>query len=171
MSVDFSKNYFELFELECSFQIDFDKLEKRYLSFQRKFHPDKFVNATDYEKRLSLQVTSYVNEAYETLKNDYLKSMYLLKIKGYEMDSQNSTISDPEFLMQQMQLREESEEILLTEDSKLFKNFLLNIKNLKKNCIEDFERKYNELMFDDAAKKINEMKFYISIENDLKRKK
>ena len=48
---------------------------------------------------------------------------------------------------------------------------ILNIKNLKKNCIEDFERKYNELMFDDAAKKINEMKFYISIENDLKRKK
>ena len=31
--------------------------------------------------------------------------MYLLKIKGYDIDNQNSTISDPSFLMHQMELK------------------------------------------------------------------
>ena len=92
MAIDFNQDYFQLFEINCSVEIDEDKLEKKYLDFQKKFHPDKFVNSTDYEKRLSLQITSYINEAYETLKDEYLKSLYLLKIKGYEINDQNSTI-------------------------------------------------------------------------------
>ena len=39
------------------------------------------------------------------------------------MGDQNNTISDPEFLMHQMELREESEEIQLKKDAKSNKNF------------------------------------------------
>ena len=75
MAIDFNQNFFELFELDYSVDINSEILEKKYLNFQKKFHPDKFVNASDYEKRMSLQITSYINEAYKVLKNDYLKSM------------------------------------------------------------------------------------------------
>ena len=68
-----------------------------------------------------MQIISYINEAYETLKNDYLKSIYLLKINGYEIDDQNTTISDPDFLMHQMELREELEEIEKSESTELKK--------------------------------------------------
>ena len=64
MTINFNQNYFQLFELEPSFVIDFYSLEKKYFELQKKFHPDKYVNSTDYEKRLSLQITSYVNEAF-----------------------------------------------------------------------------------------------------------
>ena len=169
MTINFNQNYFQLFELEPSFVIDFDVLEKKYFKLQKKFHPDKYVNATDYEKRLSLQITSYVNEAYETLINDYLKSMYLLKIVGYEIDDQNNTISDPIFLMNQIELREESENIASKRNTDDIKRFTLKIDNLKKECLSDFEKYYNEKNFDDASKKVKEMKFYISIEDDFKR--
>ena len=135
MTINFNQNYFQLFELEPSFVIDFDVLEKKYFKLQKKFHPDKYVNATDYEKRLSLQITSYVNEAYETLINDYLKSMYLLKIVGYEIDDQNNTISDPIFLMNQIELREESENIASKRNTDDIKRFTLKIDNLKKECL------------------------------------
>ena len=169
MSIDFNQNYFQLFEIECSVLIDHEVLEKKYLSFQKNFHPDKYVNGSDQEKRISLQITSYINEAYQILKNDYLKSIYLLKIKGFEVDDQNNTISDPEFLMHQMELREESEEIQLKQDIKSNKNFISKIKNLKKECLENFEKKYNKSLYDEASNKIKEMKFYTSIENDFKR--
>ena len=169
MAIDFNQNYFQLFELECSVSVDHDLLEKKYLNFQKKFHPDKYVNASDHEKRLSLQIISYINEAYTTLKNDYLKSMYLLKIKGYEIDDQNNTISDPEFLSHQIELREELEKIDKQKDLECKEKFLSKINFLKKNSLNEFEKKYNKKSFNDALHKIKELKFYISIENELKK--
>ena len=169
MTIDFNQNFFELFELECSADINSEILEKKYLNFQKKFHPDKFVNASDHEKRLSLQITSYVNEAYKILKNDYLKSMYLLKIKGYDIDNQNNTISDSGFLMHQMELREESDEIMLKKNENLKKDLFIKLNILKKKLQNDFKIKYESGLFEEASDSIKKIKFYISIENDLKR--
>ena len=168
MSVDFSQNYFELFELQCSNKIDLKKLEKKYLNYQKEFHPDRFVNATDHEKRLSLQITSFINEAYKILKNDYLRGIYLLKIKGFEIN-ENNTISDPDFLMSQIDLREEAEEAYKKKDQDTFEDFTKKIKLLKQNCLKEFEENYNKNLYEDASEKLYKMKFYISIENDLRR--
>ena len=167
--INFNQNYFQLFKIEQSSTIDSNNLEKKYFELQKEFHPDKYVNAGDHEKRLSLQITSYINEAYETLKNDYLKSIYLLKVEGFEVGDQNNTISDPEFLMHQMELREESEKITLNKDPEELKNFILKIEKLKNECLLRFNEKYEEKMYNDASIKIKEMKFYISIENDFKK--
>ena len=123
MTVSFNENYFQLFEIEKSVFIDFNVLEEKYLELQKEFHPDKYVNASDQEKRISLQITSYINEAYNTLKNDYLKSIYLLKIEGYKLEDQNNTISDSVFLVHQMELREESEKIKINKNPKEYENF------------------------------------------------
>ena len=167
--INFNQNYFQLFKIEQSVTIDSISLEKKYFELQKEFHPDKYVNAGDHEKRLSLQITSYINEAYETLKNDYLKSVYLLKVEGFEVGDQNNTISDPEFLMHQMELREEYEKITLSKNSEELKNFALKIERLKNECLLSFNRRYEKKMYNDASIKIKEMKFYISIENDFKK--
>ena len=167
--INFNQNYFQLFKIEQSVTIDSISLEKKYFELQKEFHPDKYVNAGDHEKRLSLQITSYINEAYETLKNDYLKSVYLLKVEGFEVGDQNNTISDPEFLMHQMELREEYEKITLSKNSEELKNFAIKIERLKNECLLSFNRRYEKKMYNDALIKIKEMKFYISIENDFKK--
>lgn len=167
--INFNQNYFQLFKIEQSVTIDSISLEKKYFELQKEFHPDKYVNAGDHEKRLSLQITSYINEAYETLKNDYLKSIYLLKVEGFEVGDQNNTISDPEFLMHQMELREEYEKITLSKNSEELKNFAIKIERLKNECLLSFNRRYEKKMYNDASIKIKEMKFYISIENDFKK--
>ena len=169
MTVSFNQNYFQLFEIEQSVFIDFNILEEKYLELQKEFHPDKYVNASEQEKRLSIQITSYINEAYNTLKNDYLKSIYLLKIEGYKLEDQNNTISDSAFLIHQMELREEFEKIKINKNPKEHKNLCIKIKELKNKCLEKFRINYEKKLYKDASEQIKKMKFYMSIENDFKK--
>ncbi|HXK57292.1 MAG TPA: hypothetical protein PLZ16_11665 [Gammaproteobacteria bacterium] len=53
--LDFSKNYFELFGLPVGYIIDKVQLAERYRELQRVVHPDRFANASEQEKRLSMQ--------------------------------------------------------------------------------------------------------------------
>ncbi|MCG8122432.1 MAG: Fe-S protein assembly co-chaperone HscB, partial [Candidatus Thiodiazotropha taylori] len=68
-------------------------------------------NGTEQERRLSVQGASLINEAFETLKDPVARAAYLLSLHGVEMDAQNESTQDMEFLMQQMELREELESL------------------------------------------------------------
>ena len=57
-----------------------------------------------------------VNEAFETLKDPLKRAQYLLTLHGQTRDSQH-TLNDPEFLMQQMELREALDEVRSTADA------------------------------------------------------
>ncbi len=114
--LDFSKNYFELFGLPVGFIVDADSLSDRYRDLQRVIHPDRYANASEQERLLSLQGASRINEAFETLKDPIARATYLLTLHGIEMDAQKEATSDMAFLMQQMELREELEGVRNQED-------------------------------------------------------
>lgn len=118
--MDFSADFFSLFNLPTSFDLDDkkhrDQLRDNYRELQKSVHPDRFVNASGQEKRLSLQRTSYLNEAYDTLKDPLKRGLYLLSLLGREVDLETNTAMSPEFLMTQMELREELDEIPSSAD-------------------------------------------------------
>lgn len=100
------ENYFELFNLPVSFDIDKAELATRYRHLQRTTHPDNHVNSSDRERRLALQHTAYINTAYQTLKDALARGKYILTLQGHDIDMQHTTATDPSFLMEQMELRE-----------------------------------------------------------------
>ena len=106
MSLDFSKNHFELFALPMTFAIDADQLDQAYRGIQSEIHPDKFADAGDAEQRLSMQWSTRVNEAYQTLRKPFERARYLLQLHGINaMDAKNTSMP-ADFLMQQMEWRE-----------------------------------------------------------------
>ena len=109
--MDFTKNHFELLGLPTDFIIDLGALSDRYRQLQKVVHPDRFVNASDLEKRQSIQHSVQINEAYQTLKNPITRAQYLLSLRGVELDAQKETTCDTLFLMEQMELREKLEQI------------------------------------------------------------
>ena len=111
MQVDFSQNHFEIFGLKPGFEVDLDQLSARYRELQRAVHPDKFASGTEQEKRLAVQRTAQVNEAYETLKRPLERARYLLKLNGIDINDETDTTVDMEFLMEQMEMRERLAEI------------------------------------------------------------
>ena len=107
----FCQSYFELLGLPVSFEVNLSELNQRYKSLQKEMHPDRFVNNSEHEQRLSLQYAAFLNEAVATLKSPLKRSHYLLKLKGREVDVEHYTIRDTAYLMQQMQWRETLEEL------------------------------------------------------------
>jgi molecular chaperone HscB len=110
MSEDLRRNHFELFDLPVGFSIDLDVLSRRYRELQRTVHPDRYASASDQERRLSVQRAAQINEAYRCLKDPLSRARYLLELQGLAVDDENNKAMDPEFLMEQMELREALEE-------------------------------------------------------------
>ncbi len=114
--LDFSKNFFELFGLPVGYIVDGKALAERYRELQRIVHPDRFANASDQERRLSVQGAALINEAFDTLKDPIARGGYLLGLHGVDMDALNESTRDMDFLMQQMELREELEGVRRQSD-------------------------------------------------------
>jgi molecular chaperone HscB len=105
-SPDLNQNYFELFGLQPAFTIDRAQLLAAQQGLQSSYHPDRHVNENDRDRRLSVQIASWVNQAYETLQDPVKRSRYLLEISGADIPDDSTTTSDTEFLMEQIELRE-----------------------------------------------------------------
>lgn len=100
------ENYFKLLGLPIDYHVDLQQLNNNYLEVQRTVHPDNFANSSDLERRLSVQKAAQINDALQTLKNPLKRAIYMLSLSGVELKD-NETAMDPEFLMQQMELREQ----------------------------------------------------------------
>jgi molecular chaperone HscB len=79
----------------------------------RQFHPDYFYNAEPGERRASLERSSYLNDAYRTLRNPVTRIEYLLKIEGLapQGPEQASRQVPPALLEEVFALNEELDEI------------------------------------------------------------
>lgn len=104
------QSHFDLFGLAPAYALETDALERSYREIQSKVHPDRFAHAGDAERRASLQWTTRVNEAYRTLKDPVQRARHILELHGVDVAFETNTAMPPEFLMQQMELRETLEE-------------------------------------------------------------
>lgn len=75
-------DFFSFLSLPRKLNLDMADFEQRYRALSRQFHPDYFYNAAPAERRASLEKSSYLNDAYRTLRNPILRVDYLLKIEG-----------------------------------------------------------------------------------------
>jgi molecular chaperone HscB len=111
------QNHFELFNLPQQFAVDAGALDSAYRDVQGRVHPDKFVNATDAEKRVAMQWATRANEAYQTLKNPQKRAQYLCELNGVDLQTESNTSMPMAFLMQQMAWREELGDARAGKDS------------------------------------------------------
>lgn len=113
----FENNFFDLFGIEKAYTIDRQLLRDRFRALQKKFHPDNYASASEQERRLSAQYAALINEAFTTLNDPMQRGRYILASLGIRTDDENDTRMDPEFLMQQIELREEMDDAQSSADA------------------------------------------------------
>ncbi len=111
-----SSNDFELFNLPVTFKLDRQLLDERWKNLQRLIHPDKFSMHDVTSQRVAMQYAVRVNEAYQRLKSPIKRATYICELNGSPIQAETNTQMPAEFLLQQMQWREELEEATSFDD-------------------------------------------------------
>jgi len=105
------QNYFELFGLPESFNIDQAQLAEKYRALQTEWHPDRFAGAGEQQRLQAVQMSSYLNQAFATLRDPLPRAGYLLTLQGYDTEQVSQQDLGMDLLMEQMQLREALEDL------------------------------------------------------------
>lgn len=163
---DLKKNYFELFGLPLRFEVEERDLADRYKNLQRQLHPDTV--ADERRKRFAVQASALVNEAYRILRSPVDRAGYLLEQAGYKPDNGAGSQLLPEFLIQQIQLREELEAIPGTDDPRAC---LLELRERAEQEIRRYYGSFGDQMrrrdYAAAGDTVRKLQFFHRLQNEI----
>ena len=148
-------NYFEIFGIEAQITIDIEHLNSKYLTLQSEFHPDKFVNASNLEKSMATRVSTYINDAYNTLSDLVERVDYILQINNYSKE-EHTTFKNTNFLTDQMMLSEKIENANPSQYKDIQKEISIEIKTI----ILEMENNLSNRDFDILFENNSMIKFY-----------
>ncbi|MEY3864403.1 MAG: hypothetical protein RL183_1289 [Pseudomonadota bacterium] len=151
-------DYFALFQLKPQFKIDRQALESAYLTVQQKVHPDMHAQASDSDKRVSMQLSALANSAYRTLMNPIQRGLYMCARNGVDPQLETNTAMPAQFLMQQIEWRETLDDVRdqPSELDQLYKE----VEQTRANLLKEVELAIDEANdFELAAKQLRALLF------------
>lgn len=160
--------HYALFELQPAFDIDIEALSSRYRELARKVHPDRFADAGEREQRHAIERSANLNEAYQTLKSPSRRARYLLTLQGREIPLE-ATVQDPAFLMQQMQWREELEDLYEDGDLDGVASFKARLKTFQQDLNDSFAQLWqDQSQREEAERLVRRMQFLDKLSQEVR---
>ena len=104
-------DYFAFFGLPEKLSLDSAQLETEFHKLSWKLHPDNFVRSSDFERDLSLNRSSELNDAYRTLCEPISRVEYLLLRRGLRKEGTTKQQAPPELLEEAFELNESLDEL------------------------------------------------------------
>ncbi len=104
-------DYFAFFGLPEKLSLDSARLEEQFHKLSWKLHPDNFVRACDFERDLSLNRSSELNDAYRTLREPIARVEYLLLRRGLRKEGTTKQQAPPELLEEVFELNESLDQL------------------------------------------------------------
>ena len=112
-------NFFEIFEIPASVDLDAPALEQKYRALSLQLHPDRLGQLPHKERLAALEKSASLNDAYRTLKDSERRAFYLLKLRGIDLDREDAGAQKDmplEFLEEVMDLREKLDALVQRKD-------------------------------------------------------
>jgi molecular chaperone HscB len=165
--MNLNENHFQIFGVPARFEIDLEGLETRYHELQREVHPDRFAGASQAEQRVSMQLATRVNEAYQTLKSPLRRAGYLLQLHGVDPEFETNTAMPAEFLTDQMERRERLEEAVAASDWEELIALSTDLRVEEDALLARIERQLEALDWTEAAATLRQLKFLEKFGEDI----
>lgn len=159
--------YFNLFQLEPSFNIDTEALEQTYRALAARFHPDKFASASAFEQKQAVMMSSTINDAYRTLKSPIDRAAYLLKSQNIDADAPEHTSFSTEFLMQQMEWRETLMDAQMEQNHDAIRALDQEIQAVQSNLYQDLQQAFEQQDYESAAQWVRHGRFLNKLRNEI----
>ena len=152
-------DYFTLFGLPASYTLSLEPLAARYQELQRQYHPDKFASGSAAEQLAAVQQSATINQAWQTLRHPLTRAEYLLSLHGFDLASEQHTVRDTAFLMEQLELREELDEIEQAKDETRLEEFIQRVKGMFDSRHQQMVTQLNNETWDVAADSVRKLRF------------
>ncbi|MDE2003341.1 MAG: Fe-S protein assembly co-chaperone HscB [Betaproteobacteria bacterium] len=166
--IDFTRNHFELFGLPPRFRVDVPALRRAYRDLQREVHPDRYASGSDHEKRLALQASARVNEAYRTLEDPVARAEYLLQLAGIDATAETDTRLPIDFLTRQLERREAADEARSAHDERALAAILDDVRRESGALLADMEDVLAGNDREPARMRVRELRFLAKLDDDLR---
>ena len=106
-----------------------------------------------------------MNEAFQVLKNPVKRARHLLELQGVDVAFETNTAMPPDFLMQQMELREKLEE---AKDSSSLDGLRKDLSALKKNLEKEIAEKIDSNRdYKGAADLVRKLQFLHRLDEEI----
>ncbi len=157
--------YFELFGIAPGYEIDLAELRRKYLGLSRSIHPDVAGRDSSKQRKQSLELSSGLNRAYETLRNPAARAEYLLRLAGGPSAAEDKSVSG-ELLGEVMMLREEIEEAAASADHAMLASIRGNVKQRQEEDLAGIARLCAHEGWNDASirtelrRRLNAIKYW-----------
>jgi molecular chaperone HscB len=98
---------FALLQAERRFDLDLDKLHRRYKLLMGETHPDRHSRSNTADQQAAADHASELTDAYAVLRAPHTRAVHLLELLGKPLNEDTgSTLLCPTFLMEVMDVRE-----------------------------------------------------------------
>ncbi|MGG4664340.1 co-chaperone HscB [Providencia vermicola] len=153
-------DYFTLFGLTQNYAIDSEQLTLRFQDLQRQYHPDRFAASSEQEKMQALQKAATINTAYQSLRHPLKRAEYLLSLHGFDINNEQHTMHDTVFLMEQLELREELDNIENSANAlDLLAVFMKNVKKMQQDRNLLMVNELDAMQWEKAADTVRKLRF------------
>ncbi|MFT4195730.1 Fe-S protein assembly co-chaperone HscB [Ottowia sp.] len=160
---------FELFGVPARFAQDLGAIDARWKALQREAHPDRFAAQGPAAQRVAMQWSARINEAHRRLKDPMRRAAYLCELHGAPIDAERNTAMPPEFLMQQMALREALDE---ADDAASMEKIDQQSASLRRELLQKIERQIDtEADWPAAAQSVRALMFLDRLADEIDRKR
>ncbi|KAH9674254.1 Iron-sulfur cluster co-chaperone protein HscB-like [Citrus sinensis] len=151
---------------EKKYEIGNEKLEGKYKDWQKRIHPDLVHSKSEKEREYAAEQSGRVIEAYRTLTNPLARAIYILRLEGVEVN-EDETVSEPELLMEIMEIREAVED---AADSQTLKEIQSQMQEKLIHWGNSFADAYQNRNFDEARVCIRRMTYYHRVNEEIAKK-
>ena len=138
-------DYFSCFGLPRKLALDATELENRFHQLSWKLHPDNFASASEFERGLSLERSSQLNDAYRALRDPLSRVEYLLALAGMRKEGQQKQQAPPELLEEVFELNESLDELRGKRRSGGEPGEMTSLRNRLQAARENFREKLGEV--------------------------
>jgi molecular chaperone HscB len=165
--IDFSSDYFALFGLPARYRFDPVELERAYRALQSEIHPDRYACADESERRLALQSSARVNEAYRALKDPVGRAQYLLSLRGIDALAETNTTLPQDFLERELERREALADAHAARDSAQLDALLLAVRSDAAALESSLATRLDAEEWNAARDAVRELRFLSKVAGDI----
>jgi len=153
------QNYFAFFNLPQQFDLDLKVLDAAWHTVQKEVHPDRFVDASDSEKRASLQWASMANDAYQVLRNPIRRAIHLCELGGYPFNDESAPAVPSDFVFEQIQWREHLDNARIDRDLEALEKMSIDLRERIAGQMQLIRQKLDDHDFAVGMQEIRKMMF------------